>query len=231
MNEPTIILVVEDEPLSQDVIVRRLQARGFETAVVGNGVECIDWLTHHRADLVLMDVAMPRMNGLDATRLLRKSWSHDSLPIIVVSASVDSEDVVAGLEAGANDYVIKPVNFPVLMARIHACLRMKRSVTLLVEAERQRVMIESLGRSVAKLSEPMTQIVNELEQLTHDADPQRRLQLERVLDWVEQAVDVIDQIRHAGQASNVPYLERIERLDGSDFGSAPVDTMPSDPSN
>lgn len=203
------ILVVEDEPLSQDVIVRRLQSRGFQTATANDGVVALEWLAKNSADLVLMDIAMPRMNGLDATRELRRTWSHDALPIIVVSASVDSDDVV---EAGANDFVVKPINFRELMARIHASLRMKRTISLLVEAERQRVMIESINSSLDKIVLPMRQVVDRLENAMQQSDEAQRDQLEPVLEWIEQTVDVIDQLRRAGTNSNVPYHERLLRI-------------------
>jgi adenylate cyclase len=212
MEQGQRILIVEDEPLSQDVIVRRLQSRGFQTATAGDGIAALEWLAKNSADLVLMDIAMPRMNGLDATRELRRTWSHDALPIIVVSASVDSDDVVAAIEAGANDFVVKPINFRVLMARIHASLRMKRTISLLVEAERQRVMIESINSSLDKIVLPMRQVVDRLESAMQRSDDTQRDQLEPVLEWIEQTVDVIDQLRRAGTNSNVPYQERLQRI-------------------
>src|SRR5687767_1924614 len=118
MNDRPHILIVEDEPLSRDVIVRHLAGAGYDASVVNDGLDCMAWLGQgNRCDLILMDMALPRMSGLEAIRAIRKTYSPDSLPIIVVSALVDSDDVVAAIEAGANDYVVKPVNFRVLAAR------------------------------------------------------------------------------------------------------------------
>src|SRR5688500_16495422 len=114
MHKPRVV-VVEDEPLSRDMLVRRLTGRSFDVVAFSNAREAVTHLETQPADLVLMDNALPEVSGVDAVRLLRQHWSHDSLPIIIVSAMIDSDDVVEALDAGANDYVVKPINFKVLL--------------------------------------------------------------------------------------------------------------------
>ena len=219
------ILVVEDEPLSRDVIVRHLELAGHRVSDVGDGLACMAWLAAgHPCDLVLLDIAMPRMNGLDTLRAIRRRYSPDSLPVIVVSALVDSDDVVAGLDAGANDYVVKPVNFRVLSARVQACLRMASTVSLLVEAERQRVMIETLTRSAEKLGVPLKRVIDTLELAARNTLNDEALQrdLNQVMEWVDGTIAVIAKLKSAGQASDLSYVERLEILsDGSSDGTTP----------
>ena len=214
MSDRPDILLVEDEPLSQDVLARSLTAYGYDVHIVHDGVACLEWLSDNRCDLILLDMAMPRMNGVDTLRQIRRSFSHDSLPVIIVSALVDSDDVVAGLEAGANDYVVKPVNFRVLAARVHACLRMRKTVSLLVEAERQRVMIETLGKSAAKLGEPLKHVIDTLERAAHNAltDDAMQRDLGQVATLVEDVISVIEQLKVVGQPTDLPYRERLELL-------------------
>lgn len=217
MSYHRTILLVEDEPMSQDVLSRRLEAQGYRVVTVKDGIECLEWLAAHRADLVLMDISMPRMDGIECLREIRKSYSYDSLPVIIVSAMVDSDDVVTGIEAGANDYVVKPVNFRVLRARIHACLRLTSTVTVLVEAERQRVMIEALSRSAARLATPLNDVINTLEGVMTRtlADDSTQRGLHQTVACLEEVIDVLEQIKQAGQNADVPYTERLKMIQES----------------
>jgi DNA-binding response OmpR family regulator len=214
MSNKANILIVDDEPMTVDVLKRRLEQNGYSTASAHDGVACVEHLKLHRPDLVLMDVAMPGMNGIDCIAELRKTWSLDSLPIIVISAMVDSDDVVTAIDAGANDYIVKPINMKVLMARVAMCLKLKQTVSLLVEAERQRVMIESLGKTAQKLAEPMDRVIDSLESEMRDAvareDSTDRLQ--EVADWVEHVVEVLESIQKASTENNVPYVKRQQML-------------------
>lgn len=214
MQKRPHLLLVEDEPMSRDVLSRRLEDAGYGVTTRASGAECLEWLDANQCDLVLMDVAMPVMNGIDALIAIRRSYSPDSLPVILVSALVDSDDVIAGLAAGANDYVVKPVNFRVLEARIHASLRMKSTVKMLVEAERQRVMIETLSQSAAKLAQPLAQTINNLELLMHKTieDPEAQEELNEVVTCMEEVIEVIEKLKAAGQSEDVPYDKRLEML-------------------
>lgn len=214
MSHHRTILLVEDEPMSQDVLSRRLEAQGYRVISAKDGIECLEWIAQHRADLVLMDISMPRMNGIDCLHEIRKAYSYDSLPVIVVSAMVDSDDVVAGIEAGANDYVVKPVNFRVLLARIHACLRLTTTVTVLVEAERQRVMVEALSRSAARLAAPLDETINTLERVMKRtlADDSAQIELHQTVECLEEVIEVLEQIKQAGQNADVPYTERLKMI-------------------
>ena len=127
MSEPTdrphTLLVVEDDEMSRDQLSRRLERRGFRVLRAHDGMAALAVLERHAPDLVLLDVMMPGMSGLDLLRTLRARRSPLDLPVIMTTALSDSEDVVEALEAGANDYVTKPIDFPVALARIQAHLR------------------------------------------------------------------------------------------------------------
>ncbi len=219
-----MILVVEDEPLSQDMLTKRLTGRGFGVEGVRNAQECLEFLNSgRRCSLILMDIAMPGMNGIECVRTIRKSYSHDALPIIMVSARVDSDDVVESLTAGANDYVVKPVNFRVLLARVKSCLRLRKGVSLLVEAERQRVMMEALGATASKIARPLSSIVDQLEVLMADlpAKPVHQIQdaLHGLLDITGDLVNIVDQLKKISQLKNVSYTQRLELLDDTSTDS------------
>ena len=210
------VLICEDNVGSRRMLSRRLAAVGYEVFAVDDGIACLDWLQHRRCDLVLMDVGLPRMDGIACVREIRRHFSPDSLPVILVSGFAESADVVAGLDAGANDYVLKPICLKILRARIRTCLRIRNAVSTLVEAERQRVMIETLGRSAARLSMPIAQMVEHLEAFARQRlllNPETSRDMENVLRWIESVTDVIELLQAVGRDANVPYLERLGELE------------------
>lgn len=216
------ILIAEDEPLSRDVITRRLEGAGFDVLAVNDGRATLEAISQSSFDLVLLDIAMPVLNGIDTLAEIRKTYSLDSLPVIVVSAMIDSDDVIAAIDAGANDYVVKPVNFRMLHARIRMLLRMKRTVSLLVEAERRRVMVETLARSAAQLAKPLESMIDQLESAMDDTTPTdvKDLHLEEMLRLMEESVEVLEKLREVAADSETPYDRRIEQLDADDTPAA-----------
>src|SRR6187455_3081132 len=125
------ILIVDDEELNRDGLARRLQRHEYEVACVGSGREAIEVLGTRRFDLVLLDIMMPGMNGLEVLKFLRRVDSLIDLPIIMVTAQGESTDMVEALELGANDYVTKPLDFPVVLARIRTQLALRRAMAQL----------------------------------------------------------------------------------------------------
>jgi two-component system, cell cycle response regulator DivK len=106
------ILVAEDNPDNRDLLVRRLQRQGWSVSLAEDGQEALDKCRAESPDLILMDVAMPRMSGLEATRLLRADPATSDVRIIAVTNRIEC------LEAGCDDYATKPVDFAELFASI-----------------------------------------------------------------------------------------------------------------
>ena len=127
-ESPATILVVDDLPANRDLMVRRLQRSGFQVLAAASGPEALELVRRGSVDLVLLDIMMPGMTGLDVLRTLRATRSTAALPVVMVTAKTDSEDVVEALSLGANDYVTKPVDYPVALARINAHLRTKQAL-------------------------------------------------------------------------------------------------------
>src|SRR5262245_20088353 len=126
--ESSSILIVDDEELNSEALARRLQGRGFAVTVAKSGPKAIELLGERRFDLVLLDIMMPGMSGLEVLKFLRRVDSPLDLPIVMVTARVESEDMVEALESGANDYVTKPLDVPVVLARIRTQLALRRAV-------------------------------------------------------------------------------------------------------
>ncbi len=116
----TQLLLIDDEPTITEPLARRLRARGFEVTVAGDGRVGLELALDIEPDLVLLDVLMPEMDGWDVCRRLREK---SNVPILMLTALDDDFDRITGLELGADDYLTKPFNSNVLVARINALLR------------------------------------------------------------------------------------------------------------
>lgn len=122
------ILVVDDVADNRDILTRRLVRRGFEVTEAVGGVDALEKIHQHAFDVVLLDIMMPDINGNEVLRKARETFTDTELPIVMVTAKSQSEDVVESLKIGANDYITKPVDFAVALARINSQIERKRLV-------------------------------------------------------------------------------------------------------
>jgi adenylate cyclase len=125
MNNPARILIVDDSEDSRDIIRTRLQSQGYETVEAADGEQGLAAVNACAPDLILLDVTMPKLNGLEVCRRLKSDGSRPFTPIILLTARADTSDVVAGLDAGADEYLTKPVDHAALLARVRSVLRIK----------------------------------------------------------------------------------------------------------
>jgi DNA-binding response OmpR family regulator len=122
MSEPTI-LVVEDEPSIGEVVTVYLKRAGYQVSMARDGAVALDMLGQRLPDLVVLDLMLPKVDGLEITRWLR---AHGETPIIMLTARREERDRIAGLEMGADDYVVKPFSPQELVSRVRAVLRRTR---------------------------------------------------------------------------------------------------------
>ncbi|MFF5990336.1 response regulator transcription factor [Prauserella flavalba] len=116
-----MVLLAEDDPAIAEPLSRALQREGYEVVVVGDGSSALDLTSRDRVDLLVLDLGLPGMDGLEVCRRLRAKGSE--LPVLMLTARTDEVDFVVGLDAGADDYVAKPFRLAELLARIRALLR------------------------------------------------------------------------------------------------------------
>jgi len=157
------VLVVDDNEMNRDMLARRLAKRGFDVEVAENGVLALEAIEEHDFDLVLLDINMPDMDGFEVLERVREGHSAASLPVLMATARDDSEDIVRALQMGANDYVTKPLDFPVVLARVGAHLSLKKSKDALVAAHgRMKKDLDAAARfqqSLLPRSFPTTEAV------------------------------------------------------------------------
>jgi two-component system sensor histidine kinase/response regulator len=121
------VLVVDDSQADLEMLERRLERAGYAAVGVSGGAAALELIGRERIDAILLDIIMPGLDGLQTLTRIRESHSPSELPVIMVTARDEPDDVAAALAAGANDYVTKPINFTIADARIHAQLARKRA--------------------------------------------------------------------------------------------------------
>ena len=166
MSDPPRILVVDDEPANRDILAARLASQGYETVTAASGEEALAIVRMQSPDLVLLDVMLPGLDGLQVCRRLKADRSVAFLPVILVTARADSADVVAGLAAGGDEYLTKPVDPAALVARVQSMLRIKAlHDTVQEQASRLERQAEQLADANRALEARVEQQVAELDRL------------------------------------------------------------------
>jgi len=147
MQNPPKILIIEDNQASLDVMQARLVSQGYEVITAKDGAEGLERARERLPDLILSDIMMPKIDGLEVCRRIRSDPSLPFIPIILVTAKGDTADVVAGLEAGGDEYLTKPVNHTSLVARVKSMLRIKDLHDRMAEqAEQLRLQLETASK-------------------------------------------------------------------------------------
>jgi DNA-binding response OmpR family regulator len=140
------VLVVDDEPLIVQMLSIALSYEKFEVSVARTGIEAIQQATHIKPDLVILDIMLPHMDGIEVCRRLRATGD---VGILMLTARGEDQDQVAGLDSGADDYLVKPFTLPVLLARMRAILR-RKGINLQSTLRVGDLTLDRLTRKVAR---------------------------------------------------------------------------------
>src|SRR5262252_5031249 len=158
MRGRPLILVVDDVADNVDILQMRLESQGYEVANAADGVEALKRARALLPDLILLDIMMPKMDGIEVVKRLKADASLPFIPVILVTAKADDKDVIAGLESGGDDYLTKPVDHAALSARVRSMLRIK-ALHDTVQAQAQR--LEEQAIELAALNKTLEQRVAE----------------------------------------------------------------------
>jgi len=179
------VLIVEDERDIRDLVLFHLEREGFQVSSASSGEEALRQVRHASPDLVLLDLMLPAMGGLEVCRKLRQDPATVALPIVMLTAKGDEVDRVLGLELGADDYIVKPFSPKELLARVRAVLRRAKPAPGAAAIAIGALAIDPGTRTVTVQGAPVTLTHKEFELLSALADAQGRvLSREFLLDRV-----------------------------------------------
>ncbi len=150
------ILVIDDLPENVFMLQDRLEHEGYEVLTAYNGKRGIEKATDEMPDLILLDVMMPDINGFEVCKTLVNDDRTSGIPIILVTAKTNAEDTKEGLDAGAYDYIKKPINKIELLARVKSALKLSDANKLLVEVERRNTFFATVVTANHKIKQPLT---------------------------------------------------------------------------
>jgi adenylate cyclase len=159
MKNPACILVVDDNETNRDILITRLEKHGYQLLQAADGEEALASVAQHSPDLILLDVEMPKLDGFEVCRRLKNDPAMSFIPIILVTARAASQDVVTGLDAGADEYLTKPIDQASLVARVRSMLRVK---ALHDQVQAQAADLATWNRT---LEERVNQQVSELDRM------------------------------------------------------------------
>jgi class 3 adenylate cyclase len=166
MRTPPRILIVDDQPMNVDILKTRLAVHGYDILTATDGEAALQVARSEQPDLLLLDVMMPKMDGIEVCQRLKGDASLPFMPIIMVTAKSDSKDVVAGLDAGADEYLTKPVDQAALVARVKSMLRIKGlHDTVQEQATRLEAQAVQLAEWNQMLEQRVQEQVTELERM------------------------------------------------------------------
>lgn len=222
MTECAKILIVDDLPINVEFLQDELGSRGFEVFAASDGEQALRQVVTVRPDLLLLDVSMPKLDGMGVLKALRSDEEFRDLPVILLTARRESEDKIEGLDAGADDYITKPFHIAEVVARIRSLLRLRQFQDDLREKETRLARVETLRQTLATLSHHInnaTQAVlgtAQLCEVTHET-PERLIavclhqtaRIKAVLDCLDRMVHHMDlrTVEYAGTESRILDIE------------------------
>ena len=157
MHEPMKrILVIDDLPENVFLLKDRLENEGYEVLTADCGNSGIEKATEEIPDLILLDVMMPDINGFEVCKTLVNDSRTSDIPILLVTAKTDAEDIKEGLDAGAFDYIKKPINKIELIARVKSALKLSEANKLLVEVEKRNTFFATVVTANHRIKQPLT---------------------------------------------------------------------------
>ena len=218
-HKPYRILIVDDNPVNVKVVDIRLKKLGAETVCLTESTMAIDTIKENEFDLILLDVIMPEVSGLDILKWIRERYSAMKLPVIMVTAKVENQDLVEALQIGANDFITKPIDFQIAWARIDTHVTIKRFNDEVEEKRKESLKSASMGTlidmagSVAhEINNPLTiamgraQILQMLAKKIEISDEEKKNKLINDLDTVYEAM-----VRAESVVSGLRAIARDER--------------------
>lgn len=206
------LLLVDDDKMSGKMLQSRLKKRGFYCDYVINGEECLIAVTEFKYDLVLLDIMMPDISGVEVLSILRKNHNHFELPIIMVTAKDDAVDIVDALKKDANDYLTKPVNIDVAVARINTQLKITELMHENVKSKQLSTINTMVTTLNHEINNPLAIAVGNLSLPIEKLDEVRVKKILAALDRITEIVKKIDSVAEAGIVEETTYAGPVNML-------------------
>ncbi len=207
-NTKPALLSVDDNPVNLRLAELILRKEGYEVISTQDALEGIDMAKSYLPDIILLDITMPSMSGLEVCRILKGDTKAASIPIIFVTANTDNQTLKEAFAAGGNDYVKKPLNREELLARIGTCLRERALVGRLVEQEKLAAVLETAGAVCHEMNQPLQFLTwasgELLEELPEDSNLKK--QASQIKTNVDSLSEIVRRLANITTYQTCPYV-------------------------
>jgi DNA-binding response OmpR family regulator len=213
------ILVIDDLPENVFLLQDRLEREGYEVITSYDGKSGIEKAIKEIPDLILLDVMMPDLNGIEVCKALVLNPVTLNIPIILVTAKSGAEDTKEGLEAGAFDYIKKPFDRIELLARVHSALKLSEAHKMLIEAEKRNVFSATVVTTNHKIKQPLTLMSLSSTAIKREInkDVISREDVLKKLNYIDVAIkeitDILNQLNAVKQPVFSEYIKNISMVD------------------
>jgi two-component system cell cycle response regulator len=213
------ILVIDDLPENVFMLQDRLENEGYEVITAYDGKSGIDKALSDLPDLVLLDVMMPGITGLEVCTTLVSNPATSNIPIILVTAKAGAEDTKEGLEAGAYDYIKKPFNRIELLARVNSALKLSEATNRLVDSEKRNTFAATVVTANHKIKQPLTLMSLSLAAIKRELnkDEISKENIQKRLSYIESGImeinDVLNQLNSIKKPIFSEYIKNIKMIE------------------
>jgi len=198
------ILLIDDDKLSGRSLQLQLKKKGYPCIHLTSGQEGLDYLEAHEVDLVLLDVMMPEISGLEVLAEIRKTRKSFEMPVIMVTSKDEAKDIVYALHRGANDYITKPVNVEIAMARINTQLQLKGLIEAGLASQKQ----DTIGKMVTTLNHEINNpLAIAMGNLTIAKDNGDLARLEKAMMALERIADIVKKIEGLSEQEDAEEVD------------------------
>ena len=207
------ILIVDDDLMNGKQIKLRLEKRNYECEYVSSGEDCLKAIEEKEYDCVLLDIMMPGISGLDVLKQVRETKNSYELPIIMVTAKDEADDIVAALKLNANDYITKPVNIDIATARINTQVDLKNLIKTTIQAKRAQTVTTMITTLNHEINNPLAIAIGNLTILGAKEPSERIDKAMNALNRITDIVKKVDELIKGESLEETAYSDTINMFD------------------
>ncbi len=213
------ILVVDDQPDNVYILQDRLEHEGYDVITAYEGETCMKKAREENPDLILLDVMMPNISGFEVCKILTADETTEDIPIILLTALIEPQDLKKGFQNGAFDYVKKPFNRVELLARIKSALKFRESNKLLLEMEKINTFAATVVTANHEIKQPLTLINLSTAALRRETSKENisKEAIEKRIEYIENAakeiMEVLDKLTDIKKPKFVEYINNLKMID------------------
>ncbi len=213
-NSDRTILLVDDDQMVIEIFHSILGKYGYRTIVATNGEECVQLAKEMNPDLILLDINMPLMNGIEACRILKEDSAVKEIPIIFVTSNTDDESLSKAFEVGGTDYVQKPVRRVELLSRIKSVLARDKLKKRLLEKEKLEGVLEMAGAICHELRQPLQALyiyLDSFEDIPKESAPHKHI--ENLKKQIKRMGEITKKVSQIKKYESRHYIDGIKIID------------------